>query len=412
MEDYKLKSIETEEQLVLSHRDEIIELNKMLEKLKQDQERQYKQFDAVNKKYAQEKLYLIEDLKSKHRLDIEGLKQTYSSNKDDFQAEKRKLEEKNEAELIKLKTELETLNGKSQKDKQEYEQNILKLKTFHQRELEANRQNSTGEYEKLIQSLKSDFEILDKQKLSIENELTQKYNRKLEELVAKEEEIKNLNLKIEQLNKNVEDSSRNFSELNSKIIELTSKNQQLHSKIAELEHENGAMKDKTELQDRQLIDKASEISKLEASSMQQVSTISDLKHELKQTKKRLALLEEERKNLETQSYTQNDRNTHLIKNLETRIELLNEEKKSIENDLNSQLNTIKDLSQKDLDKLKADTQFERQELIDNYESRLGMEKALYQEKILTLERVSSTLKKKSSFFLVLFQMSENIILVI
>lgn len=217
MEDFRLKTLENEENLVLSHKQELIDLNKMLEKLKSDQEKQYKQFEAVNKKYESDKLYLVEDLKSKHRLEIESLKQSFNSNKDVLDQEKRKLEEKYESELNKLKSDLENVNSRNLKEKAEYEQNILKLKTFHEKELEALRQNSSSEYEKLIKSLKNDLDSLGKQKIAKEAEFNQRYNNKVEEILQKEDMIQSLNEQIKKLESNVHDSNKNFMELNEKV---------------------------------------------------------------------------------------------------------------------------------------------------------------------------------------------------
>lgn len=259
MEQFKLSSIENEESLVMAHRDEIIELNQMLEKLKIDYENLYQKNEEIIKKYEKDSLYFIEDLKSKHRLEVESLKQTYNSSKDKFLADRQILEEKHEEQVQKLKQEIDTLNSIYSKDKQDFDQNILKLKTFHQKELEALKQNSNSEYEKFIASLKSDLESMTNEKKHIEIEMNKKYNSKLEEIVSKEEEITQLNTFIDELKSKFEDSNKNNFELSENIMEITGKNQNLESKLIKIETDNQHLQEKIEYLSRQLIDKSSNI---------------------------------------------------------------------------------------------------------------------------------------------------------
>ena len=133
---------------------------------------------------------------------------------------------------------------------------------------------------------------------------------------------------------------------------------------------------------------------MEASIMQKSSIISDLKHELNETRKRLNQLEDERKIYENESLSLNDRNTNLIKSLEKQIEQLSNQKVSLNKDFSLKINQLEETSKKELDKLRTDYQIEKQTLVDNYETKLNMEMVQYQEKILTLERVILALKFK------------------
>jgi hypothetical protein len=199
--------------LVMRHKEEIIDLNKMLEDVKHDQSKQFKQFDALAKKFENEKLYLVEDLKSKHRLEIENLKQSFNSNKDSFNEERRALMQEHEAEMAKLRQEIDAVTAGASKDKAEHEQNMLKLKKFHEKELEASKNNSTSEYVKLIDGLKLDLEALNKQKAASEHELKERYTKKIEEIVAKEEQI-------DLLKKSLDESKSSAAELKAKTDEL------------------------------------------------------------------------------------------------------------------------------------------------------------------------------------------------
>lgn len=259
MEQFKLRSIENEESLVMAHRDELIELNQMLEKVRHECENLYQKNEQITKKYEQDTLYLIEDIKSKHRLEIESIKKTYNSNKDNLIAEHKYLEEKHQEEIQKLKKEIDMANSNFSKEKQDFDQNILKLKTFHQKELEALKQNSNSEYEKFISSLKADLELMAKDKMQFEIEMNKKYNSKLEEIVTKEEEIKKLNEFIAQFKLKFQDLNENYLKLNESFLQMSNNNQNLESKLSKLDTENEQLTVKIEYQSRQLIDKSSDI---------------------------------------------------------------------------------------------------------------------------------------------------------
>jgi len=130
-----------------------------------------------------------------------------------------------------------------------------------------------------------------------------------------------------------------------------------------------------------------QISKLEASEMQNTSIISDLKHELSKTKERLAMLESDRRNLENESLTLNDRNVHMIRSLEKQIEALNNENNLQQAEFNRKLNSLEEINTNQVAKLKTEHKIDREELIGAYESRLSMEMATYEEKIHKMERV-------------------------
>jgi hypothetical protein len=78
----------------------------MMEQLRTEQDKQTKLFEDKCKQYEAEKAYLVEDLKSKHRLDMESLKQQFTSNKDSLNTDKQLMQEKYEAEMKKIKVKL------------------------------------------------------------------------------------------------------------------------------------------------------------------------------------------------------------------------------------------------------------------------------------------------------------------
>lgn len=127
--------------------------------------------------------------------------------------------------------------------------------------------------------------------------------------------------------------------------------------------------------------------------MQMTSTISDLKTELALTKDRLDLLENERRSIENQSLSQNDKNLNTIKSLEKQLEALNNEKQTLTTDFDKKFSHLSESNTKLIEKLKLEAQTEKEQLIDKYESKLNTEKTIFEEKLLTLERVSRIFNK-------------------
>ncbi len=121
--------------------------------------------------------------------------------------------------------------------------------------------------------------------------------------------------------------------------------------------------------------------------MQNTSIISDLKHELSKTKERLAMLESDRRNLENESLTLNDRNVNMIRSLEKQVEALNKENNLQQAEFNRKLNSLEEINANQMVKIKTEHKIDREELISAYESRLSMEMATYEEKIHKMERV-------------------------
>lgn len=125
---------------------------------------------------------------------------------------------------------------------------------------------------------------------------------------------------------------------------------------------------------------------MEASNLQSTSTISDLKQELQLVRERLDNIEKEKAALESENQTLNGRSSEQLKTLKSQIASLNEEKCLIERDYKQKLESLNDSNAKLIDKLNADFGIQKQEIVNSYENRLNVEKATYEEKMLTLER--------------------------
>jgi hypothetical protein len=118
-------------------------LNKKLGELKNEYDLNLSELASLDAKRDEAKAREINELKTKHRLEIEKLKEQYtSSSKDSFKQERAKLVETYESELERIRRELDESVAKASQEKLDYELNVNKLKAFHERELEACKQNN------------------------------------------------------------------------------------------------------------------------------------------------------------------------------------------------------------------------------------------------------------------------------
>ena len=217
LDSFKARHVAHEENLVLTHRQEIVKMTGMLEELKNEYEKQTQKFDSITNKYNLDKQTLLEDMKQKHRLEIESLKQSFNTNKDAFSVERTKLEEKHVSDMLKLRADLDAMTSKMSHEKLEHEQNITKLKAFHEKELDAHKQNSTKELTQLIESLKAQLDQVNKEKMLTEKEMNKRYEKKLEEILVKEEEIKTLNEQLKRVKTDLNASHTIVANLNAKV---------------------------------------------------------------------------------------------------------------------------------------------------------------------------------------------------
>ena len=113
-----------------------------------------------------------------------------------------------------------------------------------------------------------------------------------------------------------------------------------------------------------------------------------MKRELSLKNDRLSSLEIERKNLEREYHSENERNNQVINSLEKQLELLTSEKESQKFEFEAKMLALNDINENEKEKLMTEAKIEKQELINEYDSKLSTEKAQFDEKILTLERVN------------------------
>jgi hypothetical protein len=232
-------------------------MNKDIDSIKNQYEEQIQQFKNVISKFDAEKSYLIEDLKSKHRIEIENLKLNFNSNKDTINADRLKLQEAHNIELLKIQAQVDEVKVKQVTEKNDHEQNIKKLKLLHEKEIEAMKTNTNSEFINQINSLQNEMEKLRKEKFENEKDLNKRYEEKLEEIVRKDEEIELLRAKLLNIKSNLENSGKDLTVINDELIKSRIESQKLKRQFNELENEINIYKERCDKQVQQLLEKSS-----------------------------------------------------------------------------------------------------------------------------------------------------------
>lgn len=294
LEAFKLQTIENESHQTFAHRSELIEMNKLVESLKNDQQKQHEKFESLIAKLNAESAKKLDLLTASHQDDLAALKSSsltrtktdlndqvlklkgehekeiallqadmanllekFNQENENNEQNIEKLKGSHEKEIQKVKGELDEVVSKGNQDKMDYEQNIQKLKMFHEKELDARSQNSNNEYLQLIENLKGDLTVLSKEKAASESELIKKYHGALNEVGVKEEEVEILREKLREMQARLENNGANSRRLNDEISRLSEEVQGLQVKQTELEFENSSFKNRFEFQSKNLLERSS-----------------------------------------------------------------------------------------------------------------------------------------------------------
>ena len=294
LEVFKIKTLENESQQSADHRNEFIEMTKLVESLKREQQKQNDKFESLISKLTSENENKIEQINSKHKEELLNLKSTsmtrsktdmndqllklqaehekevsnlqndmanllekFNQENENNEQNIEKLKGTHEKEILKVKNDFDEQVTKADQDKNDYEQSIQKLKLFHEKELEARSQNSNNEYLELIDNLKGDLTALNKEKALGEIELNKRYHDALNQVGIKEEEIEILKEKLNEMRSRLENNDSNSNKLNDEIIRLTEEIQGLQVKQTELEFENSSFKNRFEFQSKNLLERSS-----------------------------------------------------------------------------------------------------------------------------------------------------------
>lgn len=392
-EQYKSKTSKTEQELVDRFCKKVNDMNKEIDSIKNQYEEQIQQFKLIISKFDTEKAYLIEDLKSKHRIEIENFKSSFNSNKDQMteellssETEKQNILKVHKIELSKLQSTIDELKQKHANEKQDYENNIKKLSSLHEKELEALKTNANGEFLNQLNGLKNELEKVRKEKLDSEKELNKRYESKLEEIVRKDEEIEILKEKLKNMQKNLESSGTDINLINEELMKAKNDTQQMQKTLNEIEKENSSYRERHDKNVKVLLEKSNQVTSLEASLMQKSSTINDLKNELANLRERISWLEDEKNDLLKSTNIQSQNVTQELRSLEKAIAEMKQEKKVMSETYAKNIETIEKSNREALDKIEIETKIREERLINDYDLKMCKESAEHKEKILTLER--------------------------
>jgi chromosome segregation ATPase len=160
-------------------------------------------------------------------------------------------------ELSKLQSTIDELKQKHANEKQDYENNIKKLSSLHEKELEALKTNTNGEFLNQINGLKNELEKVRKEKLDSEKELNKRYESKLEEIVRKDEEIEILKEKLKNMQKSLESSGTDINLINEELMKAKNDTQKMQKTLNEIEKENSSYRERHDKNVKVLLEKSS-----------------------------------------------------------------------------------------------------------------------------------------------------------
>jgi chromosome segregation ATPase len=160
-------------------------------------------------------------------------------------------------ELSKLQSTIDELKQQHANEKQDYENNIKKLSSLHEKELEALKTNANGEFLNQINEYKNELEKVRKEKLDSEKELNKRYESKLEEIVRKDEEIEILKEKLNNMQKNLESSGTDINLINEELMKAKHDTQQMQKTLNEIEKENSSYRERHDKNVKVLLEKSS-----------------------------------------------------------------------------------------------------------------------------------------------------------
>ena len=171
-----------------------------------------------------------------------------------------------------------------------------------------------------------------------------------------------------------------------KLTEVESERSALSAQCGELEEELRSLRAKCETLSHQLVERSSVVSKLEASDMQKTATIGDLESELRRVRERLDALDAERRSLADTSMSQNDKYARQMRELERRLQTLGEERDAEQAENARRLALLNEQHAQSVSALHADYGSRMDEVTRAHEAALGMQQALHDERVLTIQR--------------------------
>ncbi|XP_071506499.1 protein FAM184A-like [Diadema antillarum] len=381
--EFKRKSEVKEGNLRAEHSQKLLSLSQDLLAVKRDFEDRLKQFDDVKARLEREKHGALEDLKSKHRDELEALQQAQNAQKMGQSSELEEINMKHAAEISRLKEECEAVNEQKTQLVEDYEGKLEKLKAFHEREISALREN---ELQKQGMEWKEKEEALRRTFAQKEHSLNSKVQELTAELAVSEEDLAKYKDLLTKAEAALESREGDASNLGQQLLAARKEASSAMTRLKEVEGELAASRQRCEDQASEMVKKSSLIGTLEATQLSNAATIKDLESDLSRLQDKVQWLEKERASLESSKQSLSQQQTNQLQSLEKALEDLSIEKQVQKERYERELEAAKSRGSEDIARLEKEHGSKAEEMLLAHRAELEKQQREAAEELAKLKQ--------------------------
>lgn len=345
-ESFKKSAEEREMKLKAEHAQKMLELSHDVLQSKKTFEEKLRQFEAWQESVNEENEKTIRDIKSGHEKEIEELRNHYRDQNNDWLNEVKKVEEKYKGDIEALNAKCKQIEESKVEMKDEFEAKLEKARLFYEKELEAVMKMNNISSDEAQRMLQTEKDKLMKDFAAQEAELKKQLNSVISQLTDREDEVAKLQEELRRLEMAAQEKDSSSSDLQK---QLRNAEEQANAHLATLkntEAELSVMKERCARQEDELVKKSSTIGNLEATKLQNETTIQELEADRNKLRDKLAWLEKERENLERQKSDLNQNQSSQLRSLEKALEDLSVEKQTMKERYERELESLRSRSSK------------------------------------------------------------------
>ncbi|OWF38300.1 protein FAM184A-like [Mizuhopecten yessoensis] len=328
-ETFKQHAEERECQVKMDHSQKILTLSQEVLTAKKNFEKQLEQFEEWKKNVDSEKEQALSDMKKAHQTEMDELRTFQRTQNSDWLNECNKVEDKFKGQIEELKTQLENLSVEKAKSAEEYEAKLSKAQAFYEKELAALRQSQHSSSENSSKMLLEEQEKMRKDFAAQERELKKQIESLVNQLSISEDEVEKYKSEMEKLKMALDGHESSAGSLQKMLEEAKKEASSALTRLKEIESELTTHKERCREQAEDLRTKSSLIGELEVTKIQQQSTIQEQAVEIQKLKDKLAWLESQWKNVETEKNSLTKEQNSQLLSLQKSLEDLSLEKQTL-----------------------------------------------------------------------------------
>ncbi|XP_033756582.1 protein FAM184A-like [Pecten maximus] len=328
-ETFKQHAEERECQVKMEHSQKLLGISQEVLTAKKRFDNQLEQFEEWKKNVDSEKEQALSDMKKAHEEEMDQLRTFHRSQNTDWLNECAKIEDKFKGQIEDLKTQLDNLNVEKAKSAEEYEAKLAKAQAFYEKELAALKQSQNSFHESSSKELLEEREKMKKDFALQERELKKQIESLVNQLSVSEDEVEKTKSELEKLKMALENNESNTGGLQKLLDEAKNEASNALTRLKEIESELTTYKERCREQAEDLRTKSSLIGELEVTKLQQQSTIQEQTVEIQKLKDKLAWLEAQWKNVESEKNSLSKEQNSQLLSLQKSLEDLSVEKQTL-----------------------------------------------------------------------------------